>query len=230
MTTNSPTDHPLAAGMQAEAKTKAPADRSNASSIDWALVQQTLAGENKAFELLVIKYQKRIERLIAHIVRDANLVPDLTQETFIAAYRALGQFRGDAQFYTWLHHIAANLSYKALHERKRNPITLASDLSAAHDDSQETFSNQPELSVEETPESALASRQIAKAIEEAIYALPEDLRQAWTLREMDGLNYEAIAQTMQTPIGTVRSRIFRAREAIAAKIGPLLEHRSGKRW
>ena len=106
MTTNSPTDHPLAAGMQTEAKTKAPADRSNTSFIDWALVQQTLAGENKAFELLVIKYQKRIERLVAHIVRDANLVPDLTQETFIAAYRALGQFRGDAQFYTWLHHIA----------------------------------------------------------------------------------------------------------------------------
>lgn len=198
--------------------------------LDWALIQRTLAGEQKAYELLVVKYQKRIERLVARMVRDANLVPDVVQETFINAYRALHQFRGDARFYTWLHRIAVNTTYKALQEKKRNPLVSFTDLSPEDEDQHETFADRQEPISEDTPEAVVAARQVAQAVNDAMQALPPDSRHALELREMEGLSYEEIAQLTGVPIGTVRSRIFRARDAIAAKVGPLLDRRSGKRW
>ncbi len=198
--------------------------------LDWALIQRTLAGEQKAYELLVVKYQKRIERLVARMVRDADLVPDVVQETFINAYRALHQFRGDARFYTWLHRIAVNTTYKALQEKKRNPLVSFTDLSPEDEDQHETFADRQEPISEDTPEAVVAARQVAQAVSDAMQALPPDSRHALELREMEGLSYEEIAQLTGVPIGTVRSRIFRARDAIAAKVGPLLDRRSGKRW
>lgn len=203
-----------------------PADR----QVDWQLVQRTLAGEQKAFELLVLKYQKRVERLVARMVRDVDAVPDITQETFIRAYRALHQFRGDAQFYTWLHRIAMNTARKALLDMKRNPTLSDAALSGSSEDDDETFLRQNEPTTQETPEAIYAAKEIAHAVNEAIDALPEELRRAITLREIDGMSYEEIAELMQCPIGTVRSRIFRAREAVAGKLRPMLESRSGKRW
>lgn len=203
-----------------------PADR----KVDWELVQRTLAGDQKAFELLVLKYQKRVERLVARMVRDVDAVPDITQETFIRAYKALHQFRGDAQFYTWLHRIAMNTARKALLDMKRNPTLTNTALSSHDADEDETFLQQNEPTTQETPEAVYAAKEIAAAVNEAIDALPEELRRAITLREIDGMRYEDIAELMQCPIGTVRSRIFRAREAVAARLRPMLENRGGKRW
>lgn len=183
----------------------------------------------RAFELLVIKYQRRIERLIGRMVRDVDLVQDIAQETFIRAYRALHQFRGEAQFYTWLYRIAVNTAKKALLDMKRSPLVTESALHNG-DDEDETSRRGQELISDETPETVLAAREIAEAVNAAMEALPEDLRQAVTLREIEGLSYEEIASAMGCPIGTVRSRIFRAREAISARVKPLLERQSGKRW
>ena len=199
-----------------------------AADSDLLLVQRTVAGDQRAFELLVIKYQRRIERLIARMVRDAGLVEDIAQETFIRAYRALHQFRGDAQFYTWLYRIAVNTAKKFLLELKRNPTMSESFLSSADED--ETSAPKYKPSTEETPESELAAKEIAGVVNTAMDALPEELRQAVTLREIEGVSYEEIALAMDCPIGTVRSRIFRAREAISAKVKPLLEKQTGKRW
>ncbi len=196
---------------------------------DRLLVERTLAGDARAFELLVIKYQRRIQRLIARMVRDSDLVEDIAQETFIRAYRALHQFRGDAQFYTWLYRIAVNTAKKALLDLKHDPLITEAALRPADSDD-ETFQPGNEPIAEETPESVLAAREIAAAVNAAMEALPDDLRQAVTLREIEGLSYEEIAAVMACPIGTVRSRIFRAREAISARVKPLLEHQSGKRW
>ncbi len=199
---------------------------------DAMLVQRTLAGEQRAFDLLVIKYQRRVERLIGRMVRDVDLVPDIAQETFVRAYRALAQFRGDAQFYTWLYRIAVNTAKKQLLELKRDPLVFQSQLQSGDDD--ETSSSERELNAqvadEETPDAVLASKEIAQAVNAALEALPEELRMAITLREMEGMSYEEIAQALDCPIGTVRSRIFRAREAISSRIKPMLEHQSGKRW
>lgn len=197
---------------------------------DQRLVERTVAGDQRAYELLVIKYQRRIERLVGRMVRDVDLVPDITQETFLRAYRALHQFRGEAQFYTWLYRIAVNTAKKALVDIKRNPVITESALRGGGDDEDETSPLDRELTSDETPETVLAAQEIAAAVNAAMEALPEDLRQAVTLREIDGLSYEEIATAMACPIGTVRSRIFRAREAISAKVKPLLEKRSGKRW
>ncbi len=188
-----------------------------------------MAGDQRAYELLVIKYQRRIERLIGRMVRDVDLVEDIAQETFIRAYRALGQFRGEAQFYTWLYRIAVNTAKKALADLKRDPLITESAL-RGRDDDDETSSVENELTSPETPETVLAAKEIAAAVNSAMEALPEELRQAVTLREIEGLSYEEIAEVMNCPIGTVRSRIFRAREAISAKVKPLLENQSGKRW
>lgn len=196
---------------------------------DLQLVERTLAGDQRAYELLVIKYQRRIERLIARMVRDVDLVPDIAQETFIRAYRALHQFRGDAQFYTWLYRIAVNTAKKSLVDLKRNPVVTESALRAG-DDEDETSRLGYELISEETPETVLAAQEIAAAVNGAMEALPEDLRQAVTLREIEGLSYEEIATVMGCPIGTVRSRIFRAREAISQRVKPLLDKQTGKRW
>lgn len=182
-----------------------------------------------AFELLVLKYERRIQRLIARMVRDTDLVQDIAQETFIRAYRALHQFRGDAQFYTWLYRIAVNTAKKALLDLKHDPLVTEAALRPEGED-EETFQAGNEPIAEDTPESLLAAREIAAAVQAALEALPEDLRQAVTLREIEGLSYEDIAAVMQCPIGTVRSRIFRAREAISARVRPLLEHQAGKRW
>ena len=196
---------------------------------DLALVERANAGDTRAFELLVIKYQRRIERLVGRMVRDVDLVQDITQETFIRAYKALHQFRGEAQFYTWLYRIAVNTAKKSLMEMRRSPIITESALHNRSDDD-ETSVIEQELITQETPETVLAAQEIAQAVNAAMEALPEDLRQAVTLREIEGLSYEEISQAMDCPIGTVRSRIFRAREAISAKVKPLLESQSGKRW
>jgi RNA polymerase sigma-70 factor (ECF subfamily) len=199
---------------------------------DALLVQRTLAGEERAFEMLVIKYQRRIERLIGRMVRDVDLVPDIAQETFIRAYRALSQFRGDAQFYTWLYRIAVNTAKKQLLELKRDPVILMSSMKSADDDETSGGDLEPtqQIADAETPEAVLASKEIAAAVNAAMEALPTELCQAITLREIDGLSYEEIAAALDCPIGTVRSRIFRAREAISARIKPMLENQSGKRW
>jgi RNA polymerase sigma-70 factor (ECF subfamily) len=196
--------------------------------IDLMLVERAVAGDQRAFELLVIKYQRRIERLIGRMVRETDLVEDIAQETFIRAYRALHQFRGDAQFYTWLYRIAVNTAKRFLLNLKRDP-TVAQMVSQSDDDD-ETFVYKSEPSTDETPESVLVAKEIAQAVNAALETLPEDLKQALVLREMDGLSYEEIADVMDCPLGTVRSRIFRAREAVSVKIRPMLEKQSGKRW
>jgi RNA polymerase sigma-70 factor, ECF subfamily len=196
---------------------------------DLMLVERTVAGDQKAYELLVLKYQRRIERLIGRMVRDTDLVEDIAQETFIRAYRALAQFRGEAQFYTWLYRIAVNTAKKALGDLKRDPLISENSLRSGEEED-ETSAVENELTTAETPETVLAAKEIAAAVNSAMDALPEELRQAVTLREIEGLSYEEIAEVMNCPIGTVRSRIFRAREAISVKIKPLLENQSGKRW
>lgn len=195
---------------------------------DMDLVQRTVAGDQRAYGLLVLKYQRRIQRLIGRMVRDVDLVEDIAQETFIRAYRALHQFRGDAQFYTWLYRIAVNTAKKSLLELKRDPTVAESFM--AGDDDDETSWRKSEPSSEETPESVLAAKEIAAVVNRAMAELSEDLRRAVTLREIEGLSYEEIAVALDCPIGTVRSRIFRARESISAKLKPLLEHQTGKRW
>jgi RNA polymerase sigma-70 factor (ECF subfamily) len=196
---------------------------------DALLVERAKRGDVGAFEMLVVKYQRRIERLISRMVRDADLVQDIAQEAFIRAYRALPQFRGESAFYTWLYRIAVNTAKKTLVERKRDPVVLESAL-VSTDEGEEPSRAENELSDGETPEAVLASKEIAATVNAAIDALSEDLRQAIVLREIEGLSYEEIADVMNCPIGTVRSRIFRAREAIANKLRPLLGTREGERW
>jgi RNA polymerase sigma-70 factor, ECF subfamily len=196
---------------------------------DALLVERAKRGEVGGFEMLVVKYQRRIERLIGRMVRDVDLVPDIAQETFIRAWRALPQFRGESAFYTWLYRIAVNTAKKALVDKKRDPVMLESALIST-DEGEEPSRAQNELSHGETPEAMLASKEIAATVNAAIDALSEELRQAIVLREIEGLSYEEIADVMNCPIGTVRSRIFRAREAIANRLRPLLGTREGERW
>jgi RNA polymerase sigma-70 factor (ECF subfamily) len=200
-----------------------------AGDADGPLVDRAKRGDQRAFEMLVVKYQRRIERLIGRMIRDADLVQDVAQESFIRAYRALPQFRGDSAFYTWLYRIAVNTAKKMLVELKRDPlVTESARAGSMQDDETSRIENEP--SHAETPEAALASKEIAATVNAAIDALSEDLRQAITLREIEGLSYEEIADVMNCPIGTVRSRIFRAREAIAARLRPLLGTREDVRW
>ena len=200
----------------------------NNPDVDAPLVERVKQGDVKAFEMLVVKYQRRIERLVGRMVRDVDLIPDIAQETFIRAYRALPQFRGDSAFYTWLYRIAVNTAKKQLMELKRDPLVTESARAGRDDDEPSPMENEPSDSG--TPEAILASKQIAAAVNFAVEALSEELRQAITLREIDGLSYEEIAEVMGCPIGTVRSRIFRAREAIATRLRPLLDARTGERW
>jgi RNA polymerase sigma-70 factor (ECF subfamily) len=196
---------------------------------DAALVERVKRGDVRAFEMLVVKYQRRIERLIGRMVRDVDLVADIAQETFIRAYRALPQFRAESAFYTWLYRIAVNTAKKALVDMKRDPVVTHTALQGADDDD-ETYRGGLEPTDAETPEALLASKEVAATVNSAIAALSEDLRQAITLREIEGLSYEEISEVMNCPIGTVRSRIFRAREAIAERLRPLLDTREGNRW
>jgi RNA polymerase sigma-70 factor (ECF subfamily) len=201
-----------------------------AADADALLVERVKSGDMRAFEMLVVKYQRRIERLIARMVRDVDLVPDIAQETFIRAYRAIPQFRGESAFYTWLYRIAVNTAKKALVELKRDPLVSESTYMSSVEDGEETSRVENELSDGATPDAVLASKEVAATVNAAIEALSEDLRQAITLREIEGLSYEEIADVMNCPIGTVRSRIFRAREAIAQRLRPLLGTREGERW
>jgi len=196
---------------------------------DAELVERAKRGEVRAFEMLVVKYQRRIERLIGRMVRDTDLVQDIAQETFIRAYRAMPNFRGESAFYTWLYRIAVNSAKKALSDMKRDPLVLEGHRSGS-DEGDETSRVENELTDGETPDAILESKEMAAVVNSAVEGLSEDLRQAITLREIEGLSYEEIAEAMNCPIGTVRSRIFRAREAIALKLRPLLDTRDGERW
>ena len=200
----------------------------DAQDADPVLVQRTLAGDQRAYGLLVLKYQRRIQRLIGRFVRDADMVEDIAQETFIRAYKALHQFRGDAQFYTWLYRIAINTAKKFLLESKHDP--LLAQAAPVSDEEDETSWKKNEPSTDEGPESLLAAKEIAQVVNAAMDALPQELRQAVVLREIEGMSYDDIALAMDCPVGTVRSRIFRAREAISQKVKPLLSRQGGKRW
>lgn len=194
---------------------------------DAELVERVQRGDKRAFELLVAKYQRRVERLLSRLIRDPSEIEDVAQEAFIKAYRALPQFRGDSAFYTWLYRIAVNTAKNYLVSQGRRPKPFADTQT---DEDGESFDAADVVEDINTPDAVLQSREIAETVNAAIEALPEDLRTAITLREIEGLSYEEIAQAMDCPIGTVRSRIFRAREAIAERIRPLLGHGEGKRW
>jgi RNA polymerase sigma-70 factor (ECF subfamily) len=197
---------------------------------DVALVERARLGDHRAFGMLAVKYQRRVERLIGRMIRDPDRVRDLVQDTFLSAYRALPKFRGDSAFYTWLYRIAVNTAKKALADMRRDPLVFESALSTDDDETDGTFRSEREPMTTETPEAMLASRQVGQAVEQAVAQLPADLRQALLLREMEGLSYEEIAALMNCPVGTVRSRIFRAREAVSQQLEPLLERRPSRRW
>jgi RNA polymerase sigma-70 factor (ECF subfamily) len=194
--------------------------------VDQQLVLRAQRGDKRAFELLVLKYQRKLGRLLSRFVRDAAEVEDVTQEAFIKAYRALPSFRGDSAFYTWLYRIAINTAKNYLVAMgRRAPTSTGFDNEEA-----ENFEDAEQLRDSNTPESELQGKQIAATVNKAVDALPEDLRTAITLREIEGLSYEEIASVMNCPIGTVRSRIFRAREAIATELRPLLGTEENRRW
>ena len=193
---------------------------------DQQLVEKAQCGDQKAFGLLVAKYQRKLARLLSRMIRDPAEVEDVTQEAFIKAYRALANFRGDSAFYTWLYRIGINTAKNYLvAQGRRAPTTTEFEIEDA-----EGFDDASLLREIDTPERLLHTQQIARTVNAAIEALPEDLRTAVTLREIDGLSYDEIAEVMNCPIGTVRSRIFRAREAISAKLRPLLDVAPDKRW
>jgi len=195
---------------------------------DQVLVDRVKAGDQQAFALLVSKYQRKVIRLIARLVRDPVEVEDVAQEAFLKAYRALPQFRGESAFYTWLYRIAVNTAKNHLVAQGRRPIPMSSFQD--DDDDGEPFAADEAIADIQTPDAVLLSRQIAETVNRAIEALPAELRTAVTLREIEGLSYEEIAEAMNCPIGTVRSRIFRAREAIAEQIRPLIDAPDDKRW
>lgn len=187
---------------------------------DRELVERARAGERAAFDLLVARYQRRLLRLVLRLLRDPAEAEDVVQETFLKAYRALPRFRGEAAFFTWLYRIALNGARNAVQRRRQRngPQGIAPSQAPAPP---------PEIG---TPESMLLSKQVMQAIDAALEALPLELRTAIVLREIEGLSYEEIAQIMECPLGTVRSRIFRAREAIARRLRPLLDLPVDKRW
>ena len=194
--------------------------------IDRQLVERAQRGDKRAFELLVEKYQRKLARLLSRFIRDPAEVEDVTQEAFIKAYRALPAFRGDSAFYTWLYRIGINTAKNYLMAMGRRAPT-STEVEA---DEAEGFEEGEHLRDINTPESVLLSNEIAETVNSTIEALPEELRTAIQLREIEGMSYEDIAQVMNCPIGTVRSRIFRAREAIAEQLRPLLGTRKDKRW
>jgi len=194
--------------------------------VDQQLVERAQRGDKHAFELLVSKYQRKLARLLSRFIRDSAEVEDVTQEAFIKAYRALPTFRGDSAFYTWLYRIGINTAKNYLVAMgRRAPTTTGLDSEEA-----EEYEGGDQLRDLNTPENELMSRQVAETVNQTLAGLPEELRTAITLREIEGLSYEDIANSMNCPIGTVRSRIFRAREAIATKLRPLLGTRNDRRW
>lgn len=189
----------------------------HSEDLDQDLVRRVQQGDKSAFDLLVIKYQHRIVHLVNRYVKDPSEAQDVAQDTFIKAYRALGDFRGDSAFYTWLYRIAINTAKNYLLSRSRRHIDYEIDVQDA-----EQVENAAQLKDMDTPDNLLMNEQIIKVIKSAIEKLPEEMRIAITLREFEGMSYEEIAEAMDCPIGTVRSRIFRAREAIDEKLKPLL--------
>ena len=185
-------------------------------SSDKKLVKRVQRGDKGAFDLLVLKYQHKIVNLVMRYVRDPELALDITQEAFIKAYRALPRFRGDSAFYTWMYQIAVNTAKNHLAAQRRRPMSVELDLQDP-----EQYDLHANLKETDTPEAISLSNELQETVERAIAALPEDLRTAIILRELEGMSYEEIAQTMECPVGTVRSRIFRARDAIGKKIGSL---------
>lgn len=194
--------------------------------VDQQLVERVQSGDKHAFDLLVSKYQRKLGRLISRFVRDSAEAEDVTQEAFIKAYRALPGFRGESAFYTWLYRIGINTAKNHLLSNKRR-VSTNSFFDA---DEAESFEEASLLREVDTPENELMSKQVVGVVQSSLQQLPEDLRSALTLREIEGLSYEEIASVMNCPVGTVRSRIFRAREAIAENLRPLLETSKGKRW
>jgi RNA polymerase sigma-70 factor (ECF subfamily) len=194
--------------------------------IDQLLVERVQQGDKHAFELLVAKYQRKLGRLLSRFIRDPSEVEDVAQEAFIKAYRALPSFRGDSAFYTWLYRIGINTAKNYLvAQGRRAPTTTEFDAEEA-----EGFEEAAQLRDLNTPEAELMSKEIAGTVNRAMDGLPDELRTAITLREIEGMSYEDIANIMNCPIGTVRSRIFRAREAIAEQLRPLLGTQKDKRW
>ena len=199
-------------------RTQAESSMADQQHNDQQLVARVQKGDRRAFDLMVIKYQHRILSLVGRYISDYAEAQDVTQEAFVKAYRALPNFRGESQFYTWMYRIAVNTAKNYLVSRGRRTPTRDIDI-----DDAEIFSEEANLKDVATPDALIARDQLQKVVFDAIEALPEELRMAVTLRELDGLSYEEIAEVMDCPIGTVRSRIFRAREAIEKKMQPLLE-------
>ena len=194
--------------------------------IDQQLVERVQRGDKQAFGLLVAKYQRKLSRLLSRMIRDPAEVEDVAQEAFIKAYRALPSFRGDSAFYTWLYRIGINTAKNHLvSQGRRAPTTTEIEAEDA-----EQYESGELLRDNDTPERLLQTRQIGDTVNEAVEALPEELRTAIVLREIEGLSYDEIASVMGCPIGTVRSRIFRAREAIAERLRPMLDVAPDKRW
>lgn len=193
---------------------------------DQLLVERAQQGDKRAFGLLVEKYHRKLGRLLSRMIRDQAEVEDVVQEAFIKAYRALPSFRGDSAFYTWLYRIGINTAKNYLVSMGRKPQVMQE----VEIEDVENFDGGDEMRTMDTPETSLMTKEIAQTVNDAIEGLPEELRTAITLRELEGLSYEDIATVMQCPIGTVRSRIFRARETIAAKLRPLLDTPEHKRW
>jgi RNA polymerase sigma-70 factor (ECF subfamily) len=194
--------------------------------IDQQLVERVQRGDKQAFGLLVEKYRRKLGRLLSRFIRDQAEVEDVVQEAFIKAYRALPNFRGDSAFYTWLYRIGINTAKNYLVSMGRRPQT-SNDIEV---EDAENFEDGDELRTMDTPETELMTKEIAKTVQMAIESLPEDLKTAIVLREIEGLSYEEIATMMDCPIGTVRSRIFRARESIGERLRPLLDTPEDKRW
>jgi RNA polymerase sigma-70 factor (ECF subfamily) len=194
--------------------------------VDQQLVERAQRGDKRAFELLVEKYQRKLARLLSRLIRDPGEVEDVTQEAFIKAYRALPSFRGDSAFYTWLYRIGINTAKNYLVAMGRRAPT-STDVEAEAAEGQEGGELLRDIN---TPDSLLLTKEIGDTVNAAIESLPEELRSAIQLRELEGMSYEEIAKLMDCPIGTVRSRIFRAREAIAERLKPLLDGAKDKRW
>ena len=193
--------------------------------VDQKLVEKAQRGDKRAFGILVEKYHKKLTRLLSRMVRDQSEIEDIVQDSFVKAYRAINNFRGDSAFYTWLYRIGINTAKNHLVSLGRRPKAM----NEVEIEDVENFEDGDELRSIETPENTMMTKEIVVTVNDTIEGLPDELKEAISLREMDGLSYEEIAELMQCPIGTVRSRIFRAREAIAEKSKPLIET-TNKRW